>query len=143
MSKTELIEKLTIATICNEATDCILKQIVKEDTYIETLKVEIEVSKTKTEEKQKRFEQLLRHSQEKREGLTILLRPKIDTAAIKMNYEHIVKEFLRIYEAGKSGKALLSCQGQGMDGYSQLAAYNSLAGDIIDEQTAHSKEKGQ
>lgn len=84
----ELMEKLAIATICNEAADCLLTQIVKEDTYIETLKVEIEASiLAKKEEKQKRFERLLRYSQEKREKLTILLRPKIDTVAINKEIE--------------------------------------------------------
>jgi len=50
-----------------------------------------------------------------------------------MENEKVVEEFLKIYEAGKSGKALFACQGQGMDGFSQLAEYNHLVEKIINE----------
>jgi len=53
-----------------------------------------------------------------------------DLRKSQLNKDNVIKDILRIYK-----------KGQGMDGYSQLAAYNSLAGDIIDEQAAHRKEK--
>ncbi len=97
MSKAELVEKLTIATICNEATDSILKQIAEEDNHIESLKVRIarveksiedmESPSEKLEDRSDRYEQSLGQHQEKREKLTLLLKPKIDTAAIEREIE--------------------------------------------------------
>jgi hypothetical protein len=40
--------------------------------------------------------------------------------------EKRMKEMVDVYKAAKSGKALFCCQGQPMDGYSQLANYNHI-----------------
>ena len=97
--KAELMEKLTIATICNEATDCILKQIVKEDDFIEILKKRLlkinddpdsDDPDSKAARRRDRIEEHLEHSQEKREKLTILLKPKIDTDAINKEIEELI-----------------------------------------------------
>ena len=38
----------------------------------------------------------------------------------------ILRKFIDIDDADKGGKALFSCQGQGMDGYMKLANYEGL-----------------
>ena len=40
--------------------------------------------------------------------------------------EEIVKKMLAVKKASDSGKSLISCQGQAMDGYSELANYRSI-----------------
>ncbi len=42
------------------------------------------------------------------------------------NLRQIVKRMLAVKEASDSGKPLVSCQGQAMDGYSELANYRSI-----------------
>jgi len=46
--------------------------------------------------------------------------------AEKVDLVEILRKFIAIDDADKGGKALFSCQGQGMDGYMKLANYEGL-----------------
>ena len=46
--------------------------------------------------------------------------------AEKAELLEILRKFIAIDDADKGGKALFSCQGQGMDGYMKLANYEGL-----------------
>ena len=46
--------------------------------------------------------------------------------AEKADLLEILRKFIDIDDADKGGKALFSCQGQGMDGYMKLANYEGL-----------------
>jgi len=47
--------------------------------------------------------------------------------------ELFIKQMLAVYDVSTSGKALFSQQGQGMDGYSELANYRSIIKNFIRE----------
>ena len=49
-------------------------------------------------------------------------------APIKVN--RVIAQMLAVKKAADSGQALVSCQGQGMDGYSELANYRSILDNI-------------
>ena len=87
---------------------------------------------TKTEEIRKLVKQIRKHYNDLDDDLydevdrILFLLDK--TPPIKV--DEVVGKMLAVKKASDSGQALFSCQGQAMDGYSELANYRSILDNI-------------